>query len=188
MDFEKHHKFYPIESLFENFYQLEDETILLRELKEEDAEDVLELYSEKDISLYDKSPYIADIEDAIRFINEINSCYYYRKRIDWAIVTKSSNKLVGLIAIHSLNSITHTAEVGYLINKKYRNKGIMTEALNIIIKFLFENVDLYSLNATIHIDNIPSIMLCKKVGFKVNEYLSCENKLFLTLINARYYV
>lgn len=188
MNFEKHHKFYPVENLFEYFYQFEDEIILLRELKEEDAEDILELYSDKDISLYDKSPYITDIEDAARFINEINSCYYYRKRIDWAIIIKSSNKLVGLIAIHSLNSITHTAEVGYLINKKYRNKGIMTEALKLITTFLFENIDIHSLNATIHIENIASIMVCKKVGFKVNEYLSCENKLFLTFTNARYCV
>lgn len=186
MDFLKHHKFYPIEVLFQSFFTLEDKSLLLREVKEEDAEDILELYSEKDISLYDKSPYINDLEDALRFISEIKSSYYHKKRIDWAIIIKNSNKLVGLIAIHSINSMIYTAEVGYLMNKKYRNQGIITEALNMLITFLFENIDIHSLKATVHVENIASIKVCKKVGFVVNEHLSGGSKLFLTLTNGRY--
>ncbi len=82
----------------------------------------------------------------------------------------------------------YTAEVGYLMNKKYRNLGIMTAALKILITFLFENIDIHSLRATVHVDNIASIKVCKKVGFVVKEYLSGGSKLFLTLTNGRYCV
>lgn len=180
-----------LESVFQKCDDIYGENIFLRKIYKEDAEDILELYSGEHIALYEKAPQMKVLEDAQIFIEEINNHFRYKKRIDWAVVCCNSNKLVGLIGIHSIDVKSLTAEVGYLINIRYTNKGITTEALKHLAGYIFKNTPIYALNAWVHKKNTASIKVCCKAGFKLDntyDLKDLKDLLLLSLINPKYYI
>ena len=57
------------------------------------------------------------------------------------------------------------AELGYWLNERSRGKGYMTEALETIIKFGFNEMNLHRIEAYINPDNLSSRKLVEKLGF-----------------------
>ncbi|MGR5176100.1 GNAT family N-acetyltransferase [Vibrio parahaemolyticus] len=58
-----------------------------------------------------------------------------------------------------------TAELGYIFDKQYWNKGIGTEVLRAFIPDAVFTLGLKTLTANVDIDHEPSIRLLKKLGF-----------------------
>lgn len=69
------------------------------------------------------------------------------------------------------------AEVGFALLPAYWCKGIMYEALDAIIKFGFEKMNLHRIEADVNPGNIPSIKLLEKLNFKQEAYYK-ENIFF----------
>ena len=57
-------------------------------------------------------------------------------------------------------------DIGYMIDRSFWGKGIMTQALNMRIKDEFENPVIDSLKACVWHDNPASARVLEKVGFK----------------------
>lgn len=57
-------------------------------------------------------------------------------------------------------------ELGFVLAKDYWQKGIMTETLKRVIKYLFKNIKLDFLIACHFLDNKGSKRLLEKMGFK----------------------
>lgn len=55
--------------------------------------------------------------------------------------------------------------IGYDINSNYWRQGFATEAINEIIKFGFDKLDLNRIGAVVFPENLASLNLLKKVGF-----------------------
>ena len=59
------------------------------------------------------------------------------------------------------------AEVGYLLDRRYRGKGLMSEALRSVIEFAFNDLGLHRLEADTDVENIASLALLEKIGFQL---------------------
>ncbi len=57
------------------------------------------------------------------------------------------------------------AYLGYYVGEKYAGKGFATEAIGLIIKLAFEDLNLHRIEANIQPQNLPSIAVVKKNGF-----------------------
>lgn len=57
------------------------------------------------------------------------------------------------------------AYLGYYVGEKFAGKGFATEAIELIIKFAFEELNLHRIEANIQPQNLPSIAVVKKNGF-----------------------
>jgi len=79
---------------------------------------------------------------------------------------------VGVISLFgkNKNESKHRSEIGYWLGKKYWNKGIMTEAVKLIVNFAFKELDKKKLTIGFLEDNISSRRVAEKNGFKY-EYL-----------------
>ena len=101
------------------------------------------------------------LKDAEIFIqknlnNEIKGVY--------AIIYKG--KLVGSIGLHPQTDVyIKTAELGYYLNQKYWNKGIITKSIEIIIKYGFESLHLTRIFAGVFENNKASMKVLEKNGF-----------------------
>lgn len=74
---------------------------------------------------------------------------------------------IGTIDLFDANFKNGFAGVGVLIaEKEFRNKGLASEALNLVIGYCSARLDLYHLHCSIHADNQSSIALFEKCGFK----------------------
>jgi RimJ/RimL family protein N-acetyltransferase len=76
---------------------------------------------------------------------------------------------VGSIGLENIEK--YKAEIGYWLAKKYRNKGIMTKAIKIIVKIGFDKIKLKRIYAFVFSKNKISAHLLEKAGFKKDELL-----------------
>jgi [ribosomal protein S5]-alanine N-acetyltransferase len=58
-----------------------------------------------------------------------------------------------------------SAYLGYYLGAKYAGQGYMSEAIQLMLKYAFEELKLHRLEANIQPDNIASLKLVKKAGF-----------------------
>lgn len=90
-----------------------------------------------------------------------NNNYY-----QWCIELKEISQAIGSIGVVSSLKNIHSVDIGYCISKKYWNKGIMTEALNAVIDFLFNSVNVNRIQTVHAFENKASGRVMEKCGMK----------------------
>ena len=83
---------------------------------------------------------------------------------DWKIVLKKSNELIGSIGVVKLSEDIEEAEIGYCLGASWWHMGIMTEAFQSVIQFMFEEVGVNRITATHDPRNPHSGDVMKKCG------------------------
>jgi len=154
---------------FEVFPNLDTPRLNLRELKTEDAKQVLFLRSDKEVTKFIKRQIPTKIQDALDFIHKIQLGYSKRETISWAICTIENPKMIGSICLLNYSLDRKTAEVGYDLNPSFQNRGIMTEALQAVINFGFDTLQLDTIKAFTHYANENSRNLLTKNAFRLVE-------------------
>lgn len=139
---------------------------LLRTLKLKDAKDML---------LYAKDPLVTKYLTWDNFYtvkeakSTIKSVFFPRLKrglpIGYAIVDQTKNLMIGTIDFHQLNKEQKEAEIGYVLNRDYWQKGIMTKALKEVISVGFEYLDYNSIIIKHDINNIGSEKVILKNNF-----------------------
>lgn len=109
-------------------------------------------------------PYPYTEQDGKDFITAMLSA---DKNSTFAFAIEVDGKAVGSIAVFRQNNIHfRTAELGYYIAEEYWGKGIMTEAVKQICKYVFDNSDIMRIYAEPFADNIGSCRVLEKAGFQ----------------------
>lgn len=75
--------------------------------------------------------------------------------------------LIGLVDFHGLDSFSRHALIGYWLGEKWRGKGLMLEAVEGLIGFGFEKLDLHRLEIRIAAGNERSRRIPRKLGFQL---------------------
>jgi RimJ/RimL family protein N-acetyltransferase len=88
-------------------------------------------------------------------------------RLDLAIVDKSTNKLVGEVVANLYNKESHSMNFRILIGPRGRNRGLGTEATQLIIDYLFQHKSLAFLTLSVFAFNPRAMSVYEKVGFTV---------------------
>ncbi len=81
----------------------------------------------------------------------------------WAIVLQHSDDVIGMISCR--RPVPHSAEIGYCIGRRWWGKGLMSEALEMLVAVLDANPDIYRVWATCNVDNEGSARLLRRAGF-----------------------
>lgn len=84
----------------------------------------------------------------------------------WAIELKSEQKMIGLIQFSKLVEQKGTAELSYVLHKKYWNQGLMTEVLASVTQVCLKEIGLKQLVLNCDRENLSSIRVAQKVGYK----------------------
>lgn len=88
------------------------------------------------------------------------------QRLDLGIFRIDDNKMLGRIALHSVDyGIQRSAGLSYWIDKKESGKGYITKALATLISFAFEECCLHRIWLEIANKNKASLAVAKKLGF-----------------------
>ncbi len=88
---------------------------------------------------------------------------------DFYLLIEKNGKMVG--AIIAVRMIGMTLDTSLLVFKKYRGKGIMSEALTAFIQWLKKSTQYESLVLVIRNDNLPSIKLAWDCGAELEREL-----------------
>lgn len=150
---------------FSPFPVLQTQRLLLRQLCNDDVADVFIIRSDPDVMKYIPRPLAVTLNDAAAVIQMVNDFIEKGEKINWAITTKSTGKVIGMIGYVNMKPQHFRAEVGYSLSKAWHRQGIMHEALACVLKYGFEHLKLHSVEAIIDSDNIASGKLLLATGF-----------------------
>ncbi len=83
----------------------------------------------------------------------------------WFIVYKADNRSVGAVGITGLPNEQGEVMIGYFTDARYEGQGIMTEVVQLLASWIFENPDVESIIADTLIDGFASQKVLQKNGF-----------------------
>jgi [ribosomal protein S5]-alanine N-acetyltransferase len=81
----------------------------------------------------------------------------------WAITLRSNGDVIGLTSCRRPKR--HSVEVGYCIGQRWWGKGLMSDALAMLMAALETDGHVYRVWATCHVDNQRSTQLLERAGF-----------------------
>lgn len=154
------------------FPKINTERLILRKIEESDCDDILFLRSDETINKFIHRPEnrkTKNVSDAILHIQKLDKQNKENKSFTWGITLKNNSKIIGSICLWNFSKDYKTAEVGYDLKPTFQRKGIMSEALNGVINFGFNNLNLNDIEAFTHFENENSKMLLEKNGFNIVE-------------------
>lgn len=83
------------------------------------------------------------------------------------LYTKENKRHIGECGLHTWNTKHHRSEIYYMLKSDDdKQKGYMSEALNAILPFTFETLNMHRIQALIEPKNIASISLAEKFNFQ----------------------
>ncbi len=85
---------------------------------------------------------------------------------DWKIVLKETREPIGSIGVVGMREEIAEAEIGYCLGYNWWHRGIMTEAFQAVIRFLFEEVGFNRIVAVHDVNNPHSGGVMKKCGLQ----------------------
>ncbi len=92
-----------------------------------------------------------------------------------------SNKIAGVFNLSQIvRGIFQNAYLGFSAVSDYAGKGYMSTGLKLVLNYVFNEMGLHRLEANIQPDNVPSLRLVKKNGFRYEgfspRYLKINNE------------
>ena len=162
---------------FNPFPILTTERLVLRQMSNEDANEVFFLRSDDEMLKYVGRAKATSIEEIVKWIEMVNDGLVKNESICWAITLKDEPKLIGNISFWKIDKQHYRAEVGYVLHPDYQKKGIMDEALKTILQYGFQYLKFHSIEANIDPENTASKYLLEHNGF-VREAYYKENYFF----------
>ena len=162
---------------FNPFPNLESKRLVLRRMDKIDVKEIFAMRSDPEIMKYIPRPLAKNEEEALEHLALIDSGLEKNEAINWAITIKGSSKLVGIIGFYRTKHEDYRSEIGYILLPEVNGKGIASEAVEIVVEFGFNEMNLHSIEAVIDPENIASEKVLQKNGF-VKEGHFKENGFF----------
>ncbi len=147
------------------FQNLESERLLLRQITNDDAKEVYALRGNPETMKYIPRPLVTSIEEALKHIQMIQNKIETNEGINWAVTVKGSPQMIGFMGHYKINWEHRRAEIGYMILPEFNGQGITTEAIQLMVKYGFEQMKMHSLEGVIDPANIASAKVLEKNGF-----------------------
>lgn len=91
---------------------------------------------------------------------------YTLKQLRLMICLCSSRESIGCIDLFDFNPANRRAAVGILVRKEFRQKGYASEALELLLHYATDVLQLKQLYCHIDASNTPSLRLFEKHGFQ----------------------
>lgn len=150
----------------DEFPVLETDRLILRQVTNDDAKSLLTYFSDTDVMRYYGLEPFKSIDDALDEILWYKSIFEKRTGIRWGISLKGSDKIIGSCGFFN-RAVEHSrTEIGYELSKEYWGKGIAGEALESVVKYGFQNLQLERIEALVEPANLASLKLLDRIGFE----------------------
>ena len=160
---------------FTPFPILTTERLTLRQLSNDDQQNIFALRSDTEVNKYLNREPSKTIGDAINFINKINANIKNNNSIYWVIKLTTTDTFVGTICLFDFSDEKDSCEIGYELMTKFQGQGIMKEAIEKVTDFAFQTLKFQKIVAFTHKDNQNSTKLLAKFNFLKSKEADKEN-------------
>lgn len=161
------------EAFFERIYRrekgipweiLETKRCLVREMTQEDGEAFAVMYEDPALEVWMQDFHgNADAESA--YIREYEQQYRFYEYGIWSIVEKTTGEIIGRAGLTNEGDGGLPA-LGYMIGTPWQRKGFAYEVCREILNYGKEELGFEEISLWVHKENIPSLELAGKLGFR----------------------
>ncbi|MGB4115289.1 MAG: GNAT family protein [Polaromonas sp.] len=150
------------------FPVLETERLVLRELRYGDAPTLLEIHGNAQVMQWMGTDALKDLEAAHHLVSRfLAGRVAMVSSTRWGLERKSDGQLLGSCGVFNWSKEWKKCMLGYELSLEAQGSGYMFEALNAILPWAFEHLELHRVEALIHPDNHASFKLAERLGFQV---------------------
>jgi len=139
--------------------------VILRAFKEQDLSYIEECLQDTEIIKLTGSSSDFNLESIHHWYNTRNE---QTDRLDLAIVDQLQGILVGEVVVNLYDEKYHSMNFRILIEPRGRNKGLGTEATQLMIDYVFKKIKLDQLTLSVYDFNPRAKHVYEKVGFVVD--------------------
>ena len=143
---------------------IETDRLILRKMTLGDADAVFAYASDPEVTRYVIWDAHRTIEDSRAFLDLTARGYESGADLAWGIVYKGDHRFVGTCGFASLEPEHARAEIGYVISREYRGRGLAPEAVRAMIRFGYERMNLNRIEARCIAENAASARVMQKAG------------------------
>jgi RimJ/RimL family protein N-acetyltransferase len=155
--------------------------LVIREFVRQDKDFIYELLNTEDWLRFIGDRNIHSLKDAEYFITEKLSPSYRKNGFGfYAMLSKSHNKVIGMCGLVKREGLEHV-DLGFAVLPKFLKNGFAYEASLSCIEYAKNSLKINTLAAICNTDNVASIALLNKLGFKFIRTIILPNE--TTLLN-----
>lgn len=153
---------------FRKFPEIRTKRLILRRPSTKDVEWYFEHFSSPEVVWGGGEPGPKNIRAARKEFREyLTDLYRKRRGFRWIITLKGDGRPIGTLGFYKWSpSASYQAEMGYDLAREHWGKGIMSEAMEAVIDFGFEKMELNRIEVFVMPRNKRSIKMIKSLGFK----------------------
>lgn len=145
--------------------------VSLRWIEASDAPALFEVFSDPEVTRYWSTPAMEDIHQAETLVASVHELFRKHQLYQWGVVRNDSNELIGTCTLAALDARNRRSEVGFALARAHWKKGFMSEALERLLAFAFEELALHRLEADVDPRNESSLGLLERLGFEREGYM-----------------
>ena len=166
-----------------NGLTIETKRLLLRPFRQDDLQDFYEYASVEGVGEMAGWAHHETVEKSREILD-----MFIREDKTLAIVFKENGKVIGSLGIEKYGAEEALTEfhnyrgreIGYVLSKDYWGKGLMPEAVNAVVDYLFNTLDMDFLTCGYYEFNVQSKRVQEKCGFKPYRKLNMDTRLGTT--------
>ena len=144
---------------------LENDIISLRALESQDLDLLFSI--ENDPLFWEVSNTLAPYSRQLlgQYLKNADQDIFEAKQLRLVIARKEDKTVLGLVDLFDFNPHHQRAGIGILILKKHQQNGYALNALEVLLQYAFEHLDIHQLYANIPVSNKNSLRLFEKLNF-----------------------
>ncbi len=152
------------------FYQLSMEfnsrRVRLREVDDRDIGDFIRHLNYPEIAYFQCYDYPFTEKSAEELFGKIRELKKYDPRRGYYFAIDCHDNFAGYIDLEGVNNVNRTGYLSYWLSGFFQGERVMSEAMDIVIPFAFNYLDLKNLSAIVAEDNLRSVNLLSSKGFR----------------------
>lgn len=147
--------------------------VLLRQYREDDLNKLWEIMNEEEFkrNVVTGIPYPVTLSDVEEDYKKISA---YKDTYDFAIESIDEGKYIGECGIKKVDWKNRKTEIYIFLGNEYVGKGYGTDAIQVLLRFIFEQMNLNKVKLTVFSFNTRAIKCYEKCGFKIEGKLRDE--------------
>jgi [ribosomal protein S5]-alanine N-acetyltransferase len=146
--------------------ELRTERLLLRALRDSDAEDVFAYAKQPEVARHTLWDPHRSIQDSYAFLDFVQVQHRSGQAFIWGMVHAGETRVIGTIGLANFVPQHSRAEIGFAIASRYWGQGYTTEAVRAVLRFSFRDLQLNRIEAYCKVENVASARVLEKTGLR----------------------
>ncbi|MEQ8174077.1 MAG: GNAT family protein [Syntrophomonadaceae bacterium] len=153
-----------------NSSEIHTSNFLLRKIENADLKILHSYWSDEVVTKFMNTSF-KSLDESQAMIDLLNGLPENNEGRRWAIVEKTTGRVIGSCGYHNVKAEHRRVEIGYELGFEFWGRGVMQEVLTAVLEYCFVNEGFNRIEAFVTEGNTRSVNTLEQLGFKIEGLL-----------------